>query len=266
MTAVDTRAAVLGTFHTTALEGKACIVTGAASGQGQATAVRFAEAGARVVISDLHADGLSVTGALIEKAGGGSPVTVVADVASEEGAAAVVGAAVDGLGRLDAVANCGGVGGYRGTVDQTPLCEWSRIIGTNLGSVYAVSAAAIPFLREGGGGAIVNWSSGAAFRTDLHVTSHSYAASKGAIVSLTTPMAVSLGPARIRVNAVVPGLIDTPMVTGLVVGAERASASGRGISIARVGQPDDVAGCALFLVSDAASFVTGAVLFFDGGS
>jgi NAD(P)-dependent dehydrogenase (short-subunit alcohol dehydrogenase family) len=258
--------AVLGTFAPDALAGKVCVITGAGSGQGQVTALRFAEAGARLALGDVNADGLLATTELIAKVGAEPPVTVTGDISRDDGAVALVDAALAAFGRLDAVANCAGVGGYRGTVQETPAEDWNRIIAVNLGSVRAVSAAAVPHLRAAGGGAIINWSSASAFSTDLRVSSHSYAASKGAIVSLTTAMAVSLGPDRIRVNAIVPGLIDTPMVKGLVEGAARASASGRGIPIGRVGTSDDIAGCAIFLVSNAAAFITGAVVFVDGGS
>jgi 3-oxoacyl-[acyl-carrier protein] reductase len=134
----------------------------------------------------------------------------------------------------------------------------------NIRSMYLLSQAVVPHLRAAGGGSIVNWSSGAAFQ-GMSPGSTAYAASKGAVVSLTNAMAVTLGADRIRVNTIVPGLVATPMVSDMLTKVTSAVESGRIIPIGRAGTPEDIAGIALFLVSDASSYMTGSTIFVDGG-
>lgn len=258
---------VLGTFAASALAGKTCLVTGAASGMGRAVARRFAESGARVVMADIQAEALEeAAGAIRSRGVVHQPQPVAGDLAAVDACAQVLARAVQSGGRLDAVVNCAGMGGMVGTVETHPVEVWHRVLDTNLGSVFGVCRAAVPHLRAAGGGAIVNFASAAAYRGSAALPSHVYAASKGGVIALTRVMAASYGRDRIRVNAIVPGLVRTAMTEGIMNEAQRALDAGGGAPIGRIGEPDDAAGCALFLVSDASTYVTGTILFMDGGA
>jgi NAD(P)-dependent dehydrogenase (short-subunit alcohol dehydrogenase family) len=257
----------VNTTSTHALEGKVAIITGAATGIGRATALLFACAGARIALADIRRDELEKTAAEVATAGG-RPAAVVADMARPEDCAAVVAEAIRAHGRLDVLFNNAGVGTMvvGGTVETIDLEHWDLAQEVNVRAMYLTSRAALPHLRAAGGGSIVNTASVAAFTGRPERPSHAYAASKGAVLSLTRAMAVSYGRDRIRVNAICPGLIRTRLTTDIVDGAERRAAEGHGIPIGRVGEPEDIARCALFLASDAASFITGAHIVVDGGA
>ena len=251
----------------TPLAGRVAIITGAATGIGRASARLFARAGARLALADVRAAELAE--AVAEVAGaGGHAIAVEADLADPSAGAAVVEAAVRAHGRLDVLFNNAGVGTMvvGGTVETISLDHWMLAQDVNVRAMYLVSRAAVPHLRAAGGGAIVNTSSVSAFRGRPERPSHAYAASKGAVLSLTRAMAASYGRDRIRVNAICPGVIRTRLTADIVAGAERAAAEGTGIPLGRVGEPEDVARCALFLASDDASFITGAHIVVDGGA
>jgi NAD(P)-dependent dehydrogenase (short-subunit alcohol dehydrogenase family) len=231
------------------LEGKAALVTGAAGGIGGAVARAFADAGARVFCVDrVNAD-------------------FVCDLSQAEEAERAVAAAEEQLGRLDVLFNGAGVSGRKlgdGPVDACTEEAWDAVLAANLKSVFLCSKHAIPALRRSGGGAVLNLSSVLGLvGSDLFAT-HAYAASKGAIVTLTRAMAMAYAGDGIRVNAICPGLIDTPM-------SERARSDVKTMERLRElqpltgepGRPEDVAGAAVYLAS--APFVTGAVLSVDGG-
>jgi len=261
------RGLVLGTFGRQALSGKTCIVTGAGSGMGRAVARRFAEAGAEVVMADINGDAVEETGRTIRDDGAGrEPVAVTVDLGDVDACAALIERAVAASGQLDVVVNCAGIGGLIGTVETHPLDAWKQVLDTNLGSVFGVCRAAVPHLRAAGGGTIVNFASAAAYQGSAAVPSHAYAASKGGVLALTRVMAASYGRDRIRVNTIVPGLVRTAMTEAMMEQAQRQIDAGGGAPIGRIGEPDDAAGCALFLASDAATYVTGITLFMDGGA
>ena len=249
------------------LDGKVALITGAATGIGRASALLFARAGARVALVDQRAPELQRTVAEVAGAGG-SAVPVVADLARPEDCAAVVAAAVAAHGRLDVVFNNAGVGTIvvGGSVETISLEHWDLAQDVNVRAIYLVSRAAVPHLRAAGGGAIVNTASVSAFESRPERPSHAYAASKGAVLSLTRAMAVSYGRDRIRVNAICPGVIRTRLTADIVDRAAQAAAEGRGIPIGRVGEPEDIARCALFLASDDASWITGTQIVVDGGA
>ena len=250
-----------------ALEGKAAIVTGAATGIGRATARLFAAAGARLALADVR--GPELEQALAEvRAAGGEATAVVADLARPEDCAAAVEAAVRAHGRLDVVFNNAGVGTMvvGGTVESIPLDLWDLAQDVNVRAIYLVSRAAVPHLRAAGGGSIVNTASVSAFRGSRTRPSHAYAASKGAVLALTRAMAASYGQDRIRVNAICPGTIRTRLTADIVEGVEREAAAGRGIPLGRVGEPEDIARCALFLASDEAAWISGTEIVVDGGA
>lgn len=249
------------------LAGKVAIITGAAAGIGRASALLFARAGARLLLADVRGPELERTTAEVV-AGGGQAVSSAADLARPEDCAAVVDAAVRAHGRLDVLFNNAGVGTLvvGGNVETIALEHWDLAQDVNVRAIYLVSRAAIPHLRAAGGGAIVNTASVSAFRGRAERPSHAYAASKGAVLALTSAMAVSYGADRIRVNAICPGLIRTRLTVDIVDEAEKRAAAGDGIPIGRVGEPEDIARCALFLASDDAAFITGTHIVVDGGA
>jgi NAD(P)-dependent dehydrogenase (short-subunit alcohol dehydrogenase family) len=250
-----------------ALRGRVAIITGAATGIGRASALLFARAGARVALADVREAELARTVADV-RAAGGQATPIAADLARPDDGAAVVAGAVRAFGRLDVVLNNAGVGTMvvGGTVETIALERWDLAQDVNVRAIYLVSRAAMPHLREAGGGAIVNIASVSAFHGSVGRPSHAYAASKGAVLALTRAMAASYGRDGIRVNAVCPGTIRTRLTADIVEGAERAAKEGRGIPLGRVGEPEDIARCALFLASDDAAFVSGAHLVADGGA
>jgi NAD(P)-dependent dehydrogenase (short-subunit alcohol dehydrogenase family) len=248
------------------LTGKVAIITGAATGIGRASALLFAQAGARVALADVREPELARAVADV-RAAGGEAAPIPADLASPDACAAVVVEAVRAFGRLDVVLNNAGVGTMvvGGTVETISLEHWDLAQDVNVRAIYLVSRAALPHMR-GRGGAIVNIASVSAFRGSAERPTHAYAASKGAVLSLTRAMAASYGRAGIRVNAICPGTIRTRLTADIVEREERAAREGRGIPLGRVGEPEDIARCALFLASDDASFISGAHIVVDGGA
>ena len=249
------------------LVGKVAVITGAATGIGRASALLFARAGARVALTDARGAELERTVADVRAAGGEVTSTVV-DLARPEDCAAAVDAAVRAFDRLDVLLNNAGVGTMvvGGTVETIALEHWDLAQDVNVRAMYLVSRAAVPHMRKVGGGAIVNIASVSAFRGSTDRPTHAYAASKGAVLSLTRAMAASFGRDRIRVNAICPGTIRTRLTADIVERVARDAKEGRGIPLGRVGEPEDIADCALFLASDAASFISGAHIVVDGGA
>jgi NAD(P)-dependent dehydrogenase (short-subunit alcohol dehydrogenase family) len=249
-----------------ALDGKVAIISGAATGIGRATALVFAAAGAKLMLTDVRPAELEKTTAEV-KAAGGAVASVVADFSRPEAPAGVVDAAVKAWGRLDVLFNNAGVGTMvvGGTVETIDLETWDLAQDVNVRAMYLASRAAVPHMRSAGGGAIVNTASVAAFRGSRARPSHAYATSKGAVLSLTRAMAATYAPNRIRVNAICPGTIRTRLTADIIDRVERETTEGRGIPLGRVGEPDDIARCALFLCSDDAAWITGIEIIVDGG-
>lgn len=248
------------------LAGRVAIITGAATGIGRATGLLFARAGARLVLADVRQPELESASEEVRKVG--EAAAVVADLVKPEDCEAVVAAALDAYGRLDVLFNNAGIGtlAIGGTVETIPIERWDLALDTNVRSMYLMSKAAIPRLRAAGGGSIVNTASVAAFRGSPVRPSHAYAASKGAVLSLTRAMAASYGTDGIRVNAICPGTIRTRLTVDMIERVEQAAAEGSGIPIGRVGEPEDIARCALFLASDDSSFISGTQIVVDGGA
>ena len=250
-----------------ALDGRAAIITGAATGIGRATALAFARAGARLTLADVRADELARC-VDADRAAGGDASAVIADLARPEDCAAMVESAVRAAGRLDVLFNNAGVGTMvvGGTVETIELDKWDLALDVNVRAMYLVSRAALPALRRAGGGSIINTASVSAFRGSTGRPSHAYAASKGAVLALTRAMAASYGRDRVRVNAICPGTIRTRLTADIIERAERDAAEGRQIPLGRVGEPEDIARCALFLASDDAAWISGAQIVVDGGA
>jgi len=249
------------------LDGKAAIITGAATGIGRATAMLFARAGARLALADLRKDELEQTVAAV-RAAGGDASAVVADLSRPDDCEKVVTAALAAAGRVDVVFNNAGVGTMvvGGTVETIALDKWDLALDVNVRAMYLVSRAALPALRQAGGGSIINTSSVSAFRGSAGRPSHAYAASKGAVLALTRAMAASYGRDRVRVNAICPGTIRTRLTADIIERVEREAAEGRQIPLGRVGEPEDIARCALFLASDDAAWISGTHIVVDGGA
>ncbi|GAA2131363.1 glucose 1-dehydrogenase [Actinomadura napierensis] len=238
------------------LDGKVAIVTGAARGQGEAEARMFAEAGARVVLTDvLEAEGTAVAESL-----GNAARFVRHDVTSVGDWERVVAVAAEAFGGVDVLVNNAAI--WR----TTPVAEETRenfeeILRVNLVGPFLGIQAVVPAMRERGGGSIVNISSTAGLRG---IRGHSaYGASKFGLRGLTLSAALDLGADGIRVNSVHPGVIDTPMIAS--IGVQRGAGKAPRVPLGRAGIPEDVAGLVLFLTSDASAYITGAELAVDGG-
>lgn len=253
------------------LEGKVAIITGAGSGVGAAAAALFAREGACVVAAGRTLDKVRRVSDEVAQAGG-SCTPVGADVSVPEDVDALFAAAVEQYGGVDIVVNNAGIG-YSAEpgismrdVTETPEEDWQKVLQINLTSVYLTSKRAIPLMLQRGRGAIVNVASTGGVRGMFDA--HAYSAAKAGMVNLTRSMAIRYGSQGIRVNCVAPGGIDTPMI------AERLAARGGGPAtsgapvrgLGRVAQPVEIAYPILWLASDEASFVTGAVLMADGGA
>jgi NAD(P)-dependent dehydrogenase (short-subunit alcohol dehydrogenase family) len=243
------------------LAGKVAIITGAASGLGQATALLFAKEGAKVVIADINEAGGAETAARM-KAEGGEAIFVRTDVTSAKDAEAMVKKAVEAYGKLDVLFNNAGIA-MRLPVVELPEADWDRCIDINLKGVYLGSKYAIPEMIQNGGGSIINMSSiygivGARTRA-------AYAASKGGVANLTRSMALDYARYNIRVNCICPGFVETPLFKGAVKTQEEYQAIVNSHPIGRLGRPIDIAYGALYLASDESSFVTGVALPIDGG-
>jgi NAD(P)-dependent dehydrogenase (short-subunit alcohol dehydrogenase family) len=247
------------------LDNKCAIVTGGASGIGLATAQLFAEEGAAVVIADVDAEGGKRAEQKITAAGGRA-VFVQCDVARAAECRRTVRTAVENFGRLDIVFNNAGLI-RRADVIGTTEAEWDRVMDVNVKSIFLMSKYAVPEIVKQGGGSIVNTGSGWGVKGGHRAVS--YCASKGAVVNMTRAMAIDHGPQNIRVNCICPGDTDTPMLRneakqlGQAEDAFMVEAAERPLN--RCAQPIEIARSVLYLVSDAASYVTGAVLAVDGG-
>ena len=247
------------------LDGKVAIVTGAGRGIGRAIARLFAAEGAAVVVAARTIAEGEETVALIEGTGGNARF-ISTDVSQDAEVRALAAETIRAHGRLDALVNNAGVGGPGKPLAETSEVEWDRVIDTNLKGCYLGMRYAIPHLRAAGGGAIVNLSSVLAEQTLPGCTA--YTASKAAIIGLTKATALEVGRDRIRVNCILPGSTDTPMMWDGLAEAERLEIEPQVASAAplgKVGQPEEIARVALFLVSEASSFMTGASLLVDGG-
>jgi NAD(P)-dependent dehydrogenase (short-subunit alcohol dehydrogenase family) len=244
------------------LKDKVAIVTGAGSGIGRATALGLAQEGARVVLVDRDQAGGATTRSLLTTAGADAHF-IVGDVSRGSDTKAMVDEAVRIFGRLDALINNAAVMVQK-AVPELSEEEWDYVLGVNLKSVFLCSKQAILcFRRQGGGGTIVNMASVNSFYAESGIAA--YCAAKGGVQQLTRAMAIDHSAEGIRINCICPGWIDTPMNANYFADPAARAFADKLHAIGRIGQPAEVAAVAAFLVSDDASFVTGASIVADGG-
>ena len=243
------------------LDGKVALVTGAGSGIGRAAAVRFAAEGASICALDRDLDSAQGTA---ELAGGG--LALAADVAEARELRRAVGEVVERFGRLDVLFNNAGVAQSATPFEEISTDDWDRIMRVNLTGFFVCARAVVPAMRDSGGGSIVLTSSIAAVHPRPGISA--YVASKAGASGLMRALALELAPARIRVNAIAPVAVRTPMLVQFGFGSDEAATIERveqTIPLGHVIEPDDVAAAALYLASDESRAVTGITLNVDGG-
>ncbi|MEC4816228.1 MAG: SDR family oxidoreductase [Scytonema sp. PMC 1069.18] len=243
--------------------GKVAFVTGAANGIGRATALAFAREGAHVVVADVSEQDNQETARAIKDLGGRALV-VKCDVTRTEDVKAALSKTIETFGRLDFAFNNAGVEQKKAATAEIEEQEWDRIVNTDLRGVFLCMKYEIPLMLKQGGGAIVNTSSGAGV---IGIKGGAaYTAAKHGVIGLTKAAALDYASQNIRINAVAPGYIDTPMMDrftgGTAQGREQVIAQE---PIARVGKPEEIANAVVWLCSDASSFVVGHALVVDGG-
>ena len=248
------------------LEGRVALVTGATSGIGEATAVAAAAAGARVILTGRNGGKASAVLRRIEEAGGSGDV-ILGDVALSSFCDEAVARTMSTYGRLDVLANVAGTM-WRGDALDTDDEAWHQVMATNLDGTFFMARAAIRTMKETGGGAIINLASTVGLVGTPGMPA--YCASKGAVVNLTRALALDHATDGIRVNAVCPGAVDTPMLVSGHRGAgsspnEVLERNRTGIPQGRIPKPEEIARLIIFLASDDSLHITGAAISIDGG-
>jgi NAD(P)-dependent dehydrogenase (short-subunit alcohol dehydrogenase family) len=244
------------------LDGKVAVITGATRGIGRAIAFTFAEQGARIVVVSRKQDAVDATVAAIVAAGG-KAVGIASNVAKEGEPARIAAFATEQFGGLDILVNNAAANPAFGPVEQTSGETFDKIIGVNLKAPFELAKQCLPSMTARGGGAVLNISSigGVSPEPGLGI----YSVSKTAIISLTQVMAKEWGKHNVRANAICPGLIKTDFASALWGDPKILAHTLRKQAIGRLGEPEDIAGLALFLCSGAAAFCTGGVYMADGG-
>jgi NAD(P)-dependent dehydrogenase (short-subunit alcohol dehydrogenase family) len=244
------------------LKDKVALITGGSSGIGRAVALAWAREGARVVVSDTNCDGGEQTVAQVRGLGG-EVLFVAADVSQPQDCEALVQRAVEKFGRLDIACNNAGIGGPQAPTADYPLDGWAQVIGINLSGVFYGMKYQLPAMLKNGGGAIVNMAS--ILGAVGFAGAPAYTAAKHGVVGLTQAAALEYSAQGVRINAVGPGFIHTPMISAL---EENQAVNGMLVAahpIGRLGRAEEVAELVLWLASSKASFVTGSYYPVDGG-
>ena len=246
------------------LKGKVAIITGARRGMGRSHAITLAKAEAKVVVADISLEDCQKVVDEIKKAGG-EAIAVKCDVTKKNEVDSMVKAAVKKWGKVDILVNNAGICQFKPFLELTEE-EWDRTININLKGYFLCAQAAAKEMVKQKSGVIVNIASiamgqvGVGFPTLAH-----YCASKGGIVAMTETLALELAPYNIRVNAIAPGAIETPMINPLKADPKTMEGTLARIPLHRVGKPEEVSNLVLFLASDASSYMTGSTVVIDGG-
>ena len=240
------------------LQGKVALITGAAGGIGAATALRFAREGALVAVNDARADGLEAVADEIRKAGAKALVTA-GDVTKKADCERLVKAVIDAFGRLDILINNAGINRDAMAAKMTEE-QWDAVLDVNLKGTFLCAQAALPGMRERAWGRVVNTSSIGSLG---NIGQANYAASKAGVIGLTKTLALEYAKYGVTVNAVAPGPVMTSMLAG-VPDAIRDKIVAQ-VPVGRIAAPEEIANVHVFLCSDEASFITGQVIFADGG-
>ena len=242
------------------LKDKVALITGGASGIGRATAELFAREGARVAVADYSAEGRDTVQAI--QSARGEAIFVPVDVSDSSQVASMVEVALQAYGRIDILFNGAGIL-YYGTVLETDEQAWNRVLSINLTGTYLCCRAVLPHMIRQGGGSIINVSSTVGAH-DACANAVAYVTSKGGVTLFTRAMAIDHAKQGVRVNALVPGATDTPMIRNALT-PEALEVLAASHPIGRLGRPEELAKAVLFLASDDASFVTGTAMYVDGG-
>ncbi len=249
------------------LKGKVAIVTGAASGIGEATALLFAEHGARVVTSDIDAAGSERTAVTIAERGGNA-LSVPGDVTDSDEAQRIVNRAVEEYGALHILVNSAGITA-RSLPSSTPQEDvWDKVIEVNLKGTYLMALHSVSEMEKAGGGSVVNLGSimsVVGYPPEWKSGFNPYPVSKGAVLQFTRNLSIDMAAKNIRVNCIGPGFTETPLTRSLTVDADMRAFLEERHPMGRLGKPEDIAYAALFIASDEASFMTGSYLPVDGG-
>ena len=245
------------------LDGKVALITGAGSGIGRASALVFAREGAKVALADIVVEGGEETVRMVKEAGG-EAFFIKADVSNAAEVEAMVNTVVETYGRIDCAYNNAGIEGQLASTDEYAEDMFDKVIGINLTGVWLCMKYELPHMLKQGSGAIVNTASGAGLIGVAGMSA--YVASKHGVVGLTKTAALEYAKSGIRVNAVCPGLIQTPMVERITNGhPQLGEALVAAEPIGRTGRPEEIAESVVWMCSDAASFVTGHAMSVDGG-
>jgi len=245
------------------LDGKVALITGAGSGIGRASALAFAREGAKVAVADIVVEGGEETVRMVKEAGG-EAFFIKVDVSSAADVEAMVNAVVDTYGRIDCAYNNAGIEGRLASTDEYPEDVFDKVIDINLTGVWLCMKYELPHMLKQGSGAIVNTASGAGLIGVAGMSA--YVASKHGVVGLTKTAALEYAKSGIRVNAVCPGVIQTPMIERIT--AEQPQLGEAVVAaepVGRAGKPEEIAESVVWMCSDAASFVTGHAMSVDGG-
>lgn len=248
------------------LQGKTAIVTGAASGMGKAIAKLFADQGARVVLADLNKEAAEKVALELQE---GHAHAVQTDVSDDQSVAALVKKTIAVFGAIDVLVNCAGVPQAFTPIEELTLEQWDKILSVNTKSIYLTTRHAVPHMKAGKKGSIINIASIAGIRARPGL--NAYCASKGAAIMLSKALAIELAPYQIRVNVINPGPAETPMLGKFISGDEAEVEAGKkeifisSVPLGTLIQPEDIAQAALYLASDLSKIVTGEVMNVDGG-